>query len=214
MAPVTECVLAPLKPGTNLEALYKAAATTKAQPGNQGVRAGVLHEDPNQVRLFIGWDAIESHQAFRASPRFATFMGEIAPHAAGPTTVMHAELAPHPPAVLDTYGGVAEVLFAYFAPGADAGRNMAAAQGLVEGLRGAGFAGLGGESAVGWTVERDVDYGGEETRVLVILLGWDSVDAYEKARATDVYGRLVAGFRGAAEGFKGFDISHVTTKTL
>ncbi|KAI4861490.1 hypothetical protein F4820DRAFT_433683 [Hypoxylon rubiginosum] len=226
MAPVTEFVLAPIKPGAaSLASLYQACSSLKPQTGSQQqqrVRAAVLHEDPTQLRLFADWDSVEDHLAFRAGPSYAAFMAAVRPHAAGRAVVLHAELAPHPPAVLDNEEGkgktaVAEVLFAYFAPGAAdavADKNLAAARTLVAGLSGAGFAGLSGESAVGWSVERDVEYEGEGARVLVVLIGWDSVEAHREARATEAYGKIVADFQGAVEGLRGFDISHVTTKAM
>ncbi|KAI1767205.1 hypothetical protein GGR53DRAFT_147150 [Hypoxylon sp. FL1150] len=208
MAPVTELVLAATIPGASQDSLFTIFSTLKTQPGSQRVRAATLHEDPQQLRLFIDWDAVESHYAFRSSPGYGAFMSEITSLTAGPATA-------HPPAVLDSgKTAVAEMLLTYFAPEADAAKNKAAALTLVSGLTGAGFAGINGESAVGWTVEKDVAYKGEKTRALVILIGWDSVEAHRKARATDVYGKLVADFQGAAEGLKGFDISHVTTKML
>ncbi|KAI6088331.1 hypothetical protein F4821DRAFT_258163 [Hypoxylon rubiginosum] len=220
MAPVTEFVLATIKPDADLPSLYTTFATLKSQPGSQRVRAATLHEDAQQLRLFVDWDAVSDQHAFRASAAYSSFISAIAPSlAGGPTTVLHAELAPHPPTVLNNTNdggktGVAEVLFTYFTPSADPTKNLATAQTLVSGLSGAGFAGIRGESAVGWTVERDVDYKGEKTRVLVVLIGWESVEAHRAARATEAYGKIVKEFQGAAEGLRGFDISHVSTKTL
>lgn len=205
MAPVTEFVFATRSASGSLDVLEKSFQLLKQQPGNQAVRASVLHENADQFRLFIDWDSIDSHYAFRSKDVYKNhFLGEVASHVAGPATVVHAELSPFPPTVLDSAKTpVAEVLFTYFAPEADAAKNLAAAQALVSGLSGAGFAGMTGESALGWSVEKDVDFKGDKTRALILLLGWESVDAHQKARATDVYGKLIAAFQGAAEGLKG-----------
>ncbi|KAL7620060.1 hypothetical protein AAE478_010609 [Parahypoxylon ruwenzoriense] len=218
MAPVTVFILATGKAGESLEPLYKTFQTLKAQPGNQIVRASRLHEDADQFRVFVDWDSVASHQAFRTTDVYKSFMGEIAPHIAGSATALHAELTPHPPTVLNNAEGkgktpIAEVLFTYFA-GGDADKNFAAGQKLLAGLTGAGFAGITGEAALGWTVETDIDYKGDKTRALVAIIGWQSVDAHQKARATESYGKIIAEFQASTEGLKGFDISHVTTKTI
>ncbi|KAI1371607.1 hypothetical protein F4677DRAFT_435116 [Hypoxylon crocopeplum] len=219
MAPVTEFVLAARKPGADLEPLYKIFATTKTAAGNQGVRASQLHEDADKFALFLDWDAVESHKNYQASDAYKTFMSQVIPHSAGPATVYHVELAPFPPTVLDNAEGkgkspVAEVLFTYFAPSADAGKNLAAAQSLVAGLTGAGFAGITGESSLGWTVEKDIEHKGEKTRALIVIIGWESVEAHQKARATEAYGKIIADFQAATEDIKGVEISHVSTKAL
>ncbi|KAI2602899.1 uncharacterized protein GGS25DRAFT_525925 [Hypoxylon fragiforme] len=220
MAPITEIVLATRAPGAPLDAIYTLfASTLKPQPGNLAVRASVVAEDPNAFRFFIDWDSLSSHHAFQASAAYAPFLAQLTPHSGGPVKVLHAELTPHPPTVLDNAEGagksaVAEVLFAYFDPAADTAAPLAAAQELAAGLRAAGFPGLSGESAFGWTVEADVEYEGQPTRALVSLVGWDSVQAHKDARATEAYGKLIADFRGAVQGLKGFDVTHVSNKIL
>ncbi|OTB02401.1 hypothetical protein M426DRAFT_24728 [Hypoxylon sp. CI-4A] len=216
MAPVTQLVHATLKPGTEIEPLYKIFETLKAQPGNQVVRGSRVHENPDQFRLAIDWDSIDAHHAFSAATAaHEEYMGQVAAHIAGPPKVIHAELSPFPPVVLDQ-SPVTELLVAYFAPasGGDEAGNLAAARQPAAGLTGAGFAGSTGLSAAGWTVERDVEFKGEPTRALVVLLGWESVEAHEAAHETDAYQKITAEFQAAVRGVKGHEVSHVSAKIL
>ncbi|KAI0893103.1 hypothetical protein F4806DRAFT_477004 [Annulohypoxylon nitens] len=212
MAPVTEFVFSTLKAGASADSLYPIFATLKSQPGNQGLRASTTAEDPSQIRLLIDWDAISSHQAFRSTDGYKSYLTSLAPHVAAPAKIFHAEVSPFPPTVLDK-SPVTEILVTYFAPTADEAKNLAAAQALAAKLTGAS-AGSTGLSAVGWSVEKDVEYKGEAARALVVLLGWESVEAHQKARETDAFKAVIGEFQGAAEGLKGFEIEHVSAKAL
>ncbi|KAI1101129.1 hypothetical protein F4804DRAFT_316818 [Jackrogersella minutella] len=213
MAPVTEFVLSTLKPGNTIDPLYPTFATIKGYPGNLSIRASTVHENPEQIRLFIDWDSIDSHLAARNTDAYKTYLSQILPSVAGPATVFHSELSPFPASVLDK-SPVTEVVLTYFAPGSDSPASLAAAQKLASALTGSGFAGSTGLSAVGWTVEKEIDFKGEKARALVVLLGWESVAAQQAARDTDAYKKVIADFQGAAEGLKGFEISHVSAKAL
>ncbi|KAI8965495.1 hypothetical protein F5Y11DRAFT_293003 [Daldinia sp. FL1419] len=220
MAPVTEITIHDLKPGTDVEAFYKPFAVIKGQPGVQTVRITTVHENPLQVGLFIDWDSIELHKAAQANKEaYDAFVDQVKPHVTKVPTILHAELTPFPPTVLDNAEGkgkspVAHVIFTYFAPETDAAKTLDAGQRFVSKITEAGFPGLTGESSVGWTVEKEVDYKGEKTRVLVIILGWQSVQAHLEARETDSWKSIIGEFQGAATGLKGFEVTHVSTRTL
>ncbi|KAI1478486.1 hypothetical protein F4774DRAFT_152327 [Daldinia eschscholtzii] len=220
MAPVTEIVLHSLKPGTDVESFYKTFTIIKEKSAAQVIRASTVHENPEQVGIFIDWDSIEAHKAFEADEvSYNAFISLAKPHLTKFPLLFHAELTPFPPAVLNNAEGkgktpVAHVLFTYFAPDTDAAKTLIEAQNFVSKLTGAGFAGLTGESSLGWSVEKDVDFKGEKTRVLVIILGWESVQAHLEARETDAWKSTIGKFRGGAEGLKGFEVIHVTTKDL
>ncbi|KAI0118024.1 hypothetical protein F4776DRAFT_666054 [Hypoxylon sp. NC0597] len=213
MAPITEFVQATLKPGVPQEPLYKAFEKVKAATGNQVVRASPLHDNPEQFRLFIDWDSIDAHLAFRATDSYKDFMAEIAPYAAAPAVVVHLDLTPFPPAVLDK-SPVTEVFQMYFDAGADEAKNLAAAKKVASELAAAGFAGATGLSAVGWSVEKDVEYKGEKTRVLAALVGWESVEAHHAALETDAFKKITSYFQTGTDGVKGFDMSYVSLKAI
>ncbi|KAI2627593.1 hypothetical protein GGR54DRAFT_421760 [Hypoxylon sp. NC1633] len=219
MAPVTEFVNATRMPGADLTPVYNIFSSMSSVKGSHAIRASQLVEDAEKFTLFVDWDAVDDHLAFQTTDAYKAFMGKVMPHSNGRATVFHAEVTPFPPTVLDNAEGrgktpVAEVVYTYFEPEADAAKGTAAGQALVAGLSAAGFGGLTGESSIGWTVEKDVDFKGEKTRVLVIIIGWESVEAHSKARSTDAYNKVIADFQSATEGVKGVQISHVSTKTL
>ncbi|KAI0880882.1 uncharacterized protein GGS22DRAFT_173695 [Annulohypoxylon maeteangense] len=213
MAPVTEFVFSTLKPTSSPESINPIFATLKSQPGNQAVRSSPTTEDPSQIRLLIDWDAISSHFAFRATDGYKAYLSSLAPHATAPSKILHAELTPFPPVVLDK-SPVTEVLLVYFSPDADEVATLALAKVLAEKLTAADIAGTTGLSAVGWSVEKDVVFKGEKTRALVVLLGWESVQAHETARDTDAFKVAITEFHDAAKGLKGFEIEHISAKAL
>ncbi|KAI1458613.1 hypothetical protein F4805DRAFT_424022 [Annulohypoxylon moriforme] len=213
MAPVTELVFSTLKAGSSLESLNSTFATLRSQPGNHAVRVSPTAEDPSQIRLLIDWDSISSHQAFRGTDAYKAYLSSLAPYVEAPAKILHAEVTPFPPTVLDK-SPVTEVLVTYFAPDANEGSNLAAAQALAAKLTGSGIAGSTGLSAAGWSVEKDVEFKGEKTRALVVFLGWESVDAHKTARETEAYKAIIGEFQGAAQGIKGFEIDHLSPKAL
>ncbi|OTA89375.1 hypothetical protein M434DRAFT_34359 [Hypoxylon sp. CO27-5] len=213
MAPVTEFVQSTLKPGIPLEPLYKAFEKVKAASGNRVVRASPLHDNPEQFRLFIDWDSIDAHLAFRTTDAYKDFMAEIAPYVAGPAVVVHLDLTPFPPTVLDK-SPVTEVFQMYFDPSADEAKNLAAAKKVAADIAAGGFAGATGLSAVGWTVEKDVEHKGEKTRVLTALIGWESVEAHTAALESDAFKKITSYFQTGTDGIKGYDMSYVSLKAI
>ncbi|KAI1082556.1 hypothetical protein F5B20DRAFT_507264 [Whalleya microplaca] len=217
MAPVTEFVYASIKPGADLSPLSKNDQILLSQPGCQRVRSSLVHEDPSKLLLFIDWDSVAAHKAFMADGGVhGAFLSNIAPLVAGPAAISYVELQPHPASVLDNAGGkgkspVAEVVQLYFAAGGDGDANKAQAEKFVAGV--AGTAGFTGESAVGWTVEGDVEFKGEKCRRLVLVLGWQSVEAHVTAQGTEAFSKQLAQLRGGVEGLKGVEIFHVSTKS-
>ncbi|KAI0836225.1 hypothetical protein F5Y06DRAFT_112359 [Hypoxylon sp. FL0890] len=213
MAPVTEFVQTTLKPGVPLEPIYKAFEAIKAAAGNQIVRASPLHDNPEQFRLFIDWDSLEAHQAFRATEAYPKFMSEVAPYVAAPSKVVHFELTPFPPTVLDK-SPVTEIFQMYFEPDADEAKNLAAAKKVAGDITAGGFAGATGLSAVGWTIEKDIDYKGEKARVLTALIGWESVEAHRAAMQKDSFKQITSYFQTGTQGIKGFDMTYVSPKPI
>ncbi|KAI1207510.1 uncharacterized protein F4807DRAFT_179757 [Annulohypoxylon truncatum] len=214
MAPVTELVLSTLKPGVSAESLYPIFATLKSQPGNTAVRAAPPSEDPSQIRLFIDWDDIAAHQAFRATDAYKSYLGQLAPYVTTPTQIMHAELTPFPPVVLEKSPST-EFLLLYIDPDEDEAKVLQAGKTLARGLTADGIKGTTGLSAVGLTVEKDVEYKGEKVRVMVMLLGWESDEAHRTASATDpAFKAAQVEFHEAIPDLKGFKIEHVAAKVL
>ncbi|KAI1092678.1 hypothetical protein F5B19DRAFT_453131 [Rostrohypoxylon terebratum] len=231
MAPVTEFVQLPINPDLAPEAIASAIqaniATLLAQPGCQRVRSSRVHEDSSKLRLFADWDSLEAHRAFAANASvygpFQQRMGPIIDTSAfGPSNPRrppyHVAFATFPPSVLNGDKGsspVAELLFMYFPPDvSDA--VMAGHEGTARdflGKLGATAKGMTGEVALGWTVEKDVLFKGEPSRVLVAAIGWTSVDAHMKARDTEEFKQLIPMIRNL-ESLKGMELCHVSNTTF
>lgn len=104
----------------------------------------------------------------------------------GDLSMYHANFDPHPPtAALSTNAPVTEVLTAYFTSKDDSYegnvRKLLDAFKDIEGFRAA---------SSGWVME-DVAHekiGSEKKgKAFVALAGWDSVEAHQKARETDIF---------------------------
>ncbi|KAI0381190.1 hypothetical protein F5Y04DRAFT_85630 [Hypomontagnella monticulosa] len=199
MAPVTEIVAATLKDGVSAESLTSSFEILKQQPGNRAVRVGPVHSKPNQFRLYIDWDSVESHSAFRANAAvYEPHMAAIKPALAAPATVFHAELEPFPPVILDAVKSpVTHLLLGYFGLESDFDFVLAETKKLIPHMQAAGPGGKGatGEFAIGWSQERDVDWKGEPTRVLVCVLGWESPEAYHAAHGSDPWRKAVTEYK-------------------
>lgn len=231
MAPVTEIVILPIKPDTpaaTVSSILDAnIATLLAQPGCQRVRSSRVHEDPNKLRLFADWESLALHRAFAAKPDeygpFLQRMGTIIDASAGGPRKppYHVEFSPFPPLALNgsSAGGkgpVSEILTAYFASDVGEAAREVAVSTMHEFLaKMASFAeGFTGQTAVGWSVETDVDYKGEPHRALVTVIGWTSIEAHmKKTRENPEFEKIIPMIRGL-EGLKGMEMVHVTNTTI
>ncbi|KAI0840734.1 hypothetical protein F5Y06DRAFT_261638 [Hypoxylon sp. FL0890] len=235
MAPVTELAFLPLNPDadptTVSTTLETNIATLLAQPGCQRVRSSRVHEDPHKLRLFADWDSVDAHRAFIAKPdAYGPFVArmrsivEAPPAGSGQRKPpFHVEFTPFPPVALDGTSGsgakgkgpVSEILTAYFPPDVSSEARDATAKTMREFLRKLeGFSeGMTGETAVGWSVETDVDFKGEPSRALVTVIGWTSVEAHGKVRESPEFAETVPMIRGL-EGLRGMEMVHVTNTTV
>ncbi|KAI1211008.1 uncharacterized protein F4807DRAFT_46918 [Annulohypoxylon truncatum] len=231
MAPVTEFVLLPIKPDAAPETVSSVIqaniATLLAQPGCQRVRQSRVHEDQAKLRLFADWDSVDAHRAFASDASaytpFRERMGPIIDASSfGPANPRqppyHVAFTPFPPTVLDgpdkSQSPVVEVLQFYFA-GDVTDEQRAKVEGtakeFLEKLR-SSTKGMTGESALGWSVETDVRFKGEPSRVMVAAVGWTSVEAHHQIRDTEAFKELIPMLRGL-EGLKGMDMCHVANTT-
>ncbi|KAI1657933.1 hypothetical protein F4813DRAFT_358442 [Daldinia decipiens] len=225
MAPVTELIALDLKPdlpaAEAASILDTTAATLVAQPGCLRVRTSRLHEDVNAVRMFADWESVTAHRAFEKTEAYAPFKARVFGAVAGPPKrPYHVEFAPFPVAALDNTGPnsktpVAEVLHIWF-PGdypEDARKRTTDAV-LAFTRQMTPFAeGLTGETALGWSVERDIDHDGVPSSALVLILGWTSVDAHMKARDHPGFAKIIPLLKDL-EGLKGLEMKHVSNTTV
>ncbi|KAI0899844.1 hypothetical protein F4806DRAFT_267893 [Annulohypoxylon nitens] len=232
MAPVTEFVQLPINPDAAPEAVASAIqaniATLLAQPGCQRVRSSRVHEDTSKLRLFADWESLDAHRAFASNAAvygpFQQRMGPIIDTSSfGPANPRrppyHVAFKAWPPVALNggDKGGspVAEVLLMYF-PSDISESTMSSHEATTNdflGKLGKAATGMTGEIALGWTVEKDVLFKGEPSRVLVAVVGWTSVDAHLKTRDTEEFKQLIPMIRGL-ESLKGMELCHVSNTTF
>ncbi|KAI1458049.1 hypothetical protein F4805DRAFT_155012 [Annulohypoxylon moriforme] len=232
MAPVTEFVLLPLKPDTAPESVTSVIqaniATLLAQPGCQRVRSSRTHEDPHKLRLFADWTSIDDHRAFAANTSvYGPFLQRMGPiidaSVFGPSNPRrpphHVEFSSWPPSALDGAGKgkspVAEVLQIYFAGDvSDSARASieGTAKEFLEKLAGSAK-GMTRENALGWSVEKDVPFKGEPSRIFTAVVGWTSVEEHNKTRETEEFKQLIPMIRNL-EGLKGMEMCHVSNVTV
>ncbi|KAI0121731.1 hypothetical protein BJ170DRAFT_599896 [Xylariales sp. AK1849] len=215
MAPVTELATLVLKPDIEwADALQKASSTLLKQSGCRRVRYSQKHEDANQVALFIDWEDVSAHQAFKDSEAYGPFLEGFGSIVAAPTTPYHVAFDPNPPTALDNEDGkgkskVTEVLHVYFSADLTVVQqqaNLAAVQDFIDKAKPVAK-GISGETAHGFVLE-ELDYKGEKCRALVAVVGWDSIDAHHAFRDSEEFSKLSPLFAGL-EGLKGREVWHV-----
>ncbi|KAI0108730.1 hypothetical protein GGR51DRAFT_570393 [Nemania sp. FL0031] len=241
MAPVTEVVLLTLAPGADYGAIIESTKTIAAQPGCLTVRTSRLHDDPDQVHYIIDWDAVESHLAFaRNEAVYGPFLQRFGEVALGFAPPYHVGIKPFPPVVFDGgelggedkdkdkgEGGVVLVGKAWF-PGSAKGegeekeREGGEGDGGGEGVEGA-FAklvkmlgdkvvqGFTGSVAQGWSLEKDIAFMGEPSRVFLFAVGWDCIEACERFRRSSDFEEAVAAIEGLS-GLRGLEVCVVSVK--
>ncbi|KAI1806659.1 hypothetical protein F4811DRAFT_509901 [Daldinia bambusicola] len=224
MAPVTELLSLTLKPdlpAAEAATILETTATTLvAQPGCLRARSSREHEDANAVRFFIDWESVSAHRVFQETAAYAPFKARVRDAVVPPLQrPYHVEFEPFPVSALQHGAAattpVAEVLHIWF-PGeySDEQRARAAAsvREFVDRMK--GFAeGLTGEWALGWSVERDIEHDGAPSCVLVLILGWVSVEAHMKARDHPEFAKNIPLLKNL-EGLKGLEMKHVSTTTV
>ncbi|KAG4221042.1 hypothetical protein PC116_g30481, partial [Phytophthora cactorum] len=67
--------------------------------------------------------------------------------------------------------------------------------------------------ALGWSVERDSGHDGAPSGVLVLVLGWVTVEAHMKARDHPEFAKNIPLLKNL-EGLKGLEMKHVSTTTV
>lgn len=91
-AMVLEVALIDVTPGSEQafrDAYAEARATIAGAEGVGEIRMTQGIETPTRFVLLVGWDSVEAHDAFRASPAFGEWRALIGPHFAGPPHVEH-----------------------------------------------------------------------------------------------------------------------------
>ncbi|KAI4596909.1 hypothetical protein KJ359_004819 [Pestalotiopsis sp. 9143b] len=217
MSAVTEIVQFNPKKDLNFDdAAHRLTRTIAQQSGVTRVRYSRRVEDITKGCIFIDWEALSDHKAFMEKDYYGPFLEVVRHLVDGPLSIYHVPFVPHPPAVLDNQDGrgrtkVAEVCHAYFARDIDSVRQqeiLADVQQFIDVIRPG--PGGSGEHAHGFALE-ELEYKGEQCRALVLVLGWDTVEAHHAYRATDDFAKNIPLLRNLP-GLKGMEMWHVCNR--
>ena len=89
---ILEVALLDVTPGTEQafrDAYAQGRGLVEASSGWRSMRMTQGIENPTRFVLLVEWDAVASHEAFRASDAFGKWRALVGPHFAGPPRVEH-----------------------------------------------------------------------------------------------------------------------------
>ncbi|KAF4919790.1 hypothetical protein CGCVW01_v007551 [Colletotrichum viniferum] len=191
--------------------------TAAAQPGAGRIYWGHAVEKPHQQWLFLDWDSVEEHLAYRTTPEHdvvAKSMSSYLDWTDG--YIKHIVTKPWPPTIL-AEAPVTEVLTLFFPAELDEAAKEDLSKQLEEFKVKAldtspDFNGI----AYGWSKENDVPITGEDGKtgnLLVAFIGWPSVEAHLKFRETEAFKENIGLLRGMKAIVK-LGVFHVACRSL
>ncbi|KAI0145159.1 hypothetical protein GGR57DRAFT_507124 [Xylariaceae sp. FL1272] len=222
---VTEVANITLVANSSIAVFDEATQVILQQPGALTVRRSRLVENSDSLRLFVDWESVDASRAFAETPAYKELAEKVKPVVAPQTPVVtyNVELSPFPPVVFDNYEGrgespVTEFLNFFFPGGSNytAERKAGVTQAILDFLEDTkGTAdGFTGQTAMGWVVEgEEIPYMGQSCRVLVLGVGWESVEAHEAWMLTDAYAEYIPQLF-ALDGLLGIELRHVSSKVV
>ncbi|KAL0933935.1 uncharacterized protein CTRU02_210734 [Colletotrichum truncatum] len=191
--------------------------TASSQPGAGRIYWSHSIENPNQNWLFLDWDSVEAHLAYRTVPEHEVVsknMDKYLDFQDG--YIKHVVTKPWPPTIL-AEAPVTEVLTLFFPADLDEAAKEPLNKQLEEFKTKAldtspDFKGI----AYGWSVENDVPVTGEPGKtgnLLVAFIGWPSVEAHMKFRETEAFKENIGLLRGMKDITK-LAVFHVACRSL
>jgi len=210
MAPqATEICYITLKPGVELEGSSASAqvwadtiATIQRQDGIQRQHYGRTIENPNLLIWMIDWDSVDSHHKFETTPDYAPFLQRLKPILDG-VHLHHFLPTPSPASVLTDAPVIEFATFYKVQPDFKSSlEKFTKALGTPEGLVGFAY----GETIEETSKHSDQVEGKEDSKgkAVVLLGGWESVQAHMNFRETETFKKyigLIRGNHGGAEMF-------------
>ncbi|KAK7931062.1 hypothetical protein PG985_001774 [Apiospora marii] len=224
MAPITEIVITPLKPGADLSVFSAPNDMLRSKPGCLAVRQARQIEDPDKLLLFIDWDDDAPHKTLQHwTAEYQACLEGADTREGPPLGVYRAPLdPPQSPSATESGKGVletapvVEVVRIYF----PADLSTAAQQDVRDLVRKTKHvvtthAGAIGEPAFGFALETVEDHqgeGGGRARVFVCLAGWESMEARTAFAESEAAAKGIATMK-SLPGLMGTEIVHVHLKT-
>lgn len=230
MAPITEIIIAPLKPGADVSVFSAPNSMLRSKWGCTTVRQARQIEDPDKLLFFIDWDDASPQKTLQHwTAEYQVCLGGAEPYEHPPPGAYRVPLDPPQSSsasenentglhngekekgVLDA-APVVEFVRIYF----PADLSEAAQQDVLD-LVGktkhvvTTNAGSVSEPAYGFALE-PVEYQGGQARVFVCLAGWESMEAWTAFAESEAAQKGIATMK-SLPGIMGQELVHVHLKT-
>ncbi|KAL1723819.1 hypothetical protein EV715DRAFT_245353 [Schizophyllum commune] len=200
--PCTEVSVLPLVDGSDLRdpnnrtavALKECFDVVDKQDGFQQYHLGQAVEDTSTLVGFIDWDSLDNHLAWKEHPDYPGVAERISPTFPGPGRIFHVDFHPHDDFIKAIHAPVTEVAMLYFdgGPPEDYLDTLASLRPLTEKLDGMDA------SAAGITYE-ELEYEGVKGKAVVLVAGWESVEAHAAFKETAAYKENAGVLRSSAK---------------
>ncbi|KAF7883241.1 uncharacterized protein EAF02_005161 [Botrytis sinoallii] len=194
---ITERVILSVSGGVEewKEGLKFMLQTLKTQDGYLRTRWGPHSEDQQKLELLIGWESPEAFTKFQTTPAFQEMLAQVKPNLTAPPNLIIIEFKPYAPK---------EVIDAHFVQMLTIEQGAASEDDLRAQVT--KFKDLDGCTGVASGLSKD-DVDGKG-KVFVAAIGWESLEASEKAKESKVV--VLSGaeshhvnFRFPIKGFRG-----------
>ncbi|TGO23156.1 hypothetical protein BPAE_0142g00180 [Botrytis paeoniae] len=169
--------------------------TLKTQDGYLRTRWGPHSEDQQKLELLIGWESVEAFTKFQTTPAFQEMLAQVKPNLTAPPNLIIIEFKPYAPK---------EVIDAHFVQMLTIEQGASSEDDLRAQVT--KFKDLEGCTGVASGLSKD-DVDGKG-KVFVAAVGWESLEASEKAKESKVV--VLSGaeshhvnFRFPIKGFRG-----------
>ncbi|THV47662.1 hypothetical protein BGAL_0296g00020 [Botrytis galanthina] len=169
--------------------------TLKTQDGYLRTRWGPHSEDQQKLELLIGWESVEAITKFHTTPAFQEMLAQVKPNLTAPPNLIIIEFKPYAPK---------EVIDAHFVQMLTIEQGASSEDDLRAQVT--KFKDLDGCTGVASGLSKD-DVDGKG-KVFVAAVGWESLEASEKAKESNVV--VLSGaeshhvnFRFPIKGFRG-----------
>ncbi|KAF7947324.1 uncharacterized protein EAE97_004573 [Botrytis byssoidea] len=169
--------------------------TLKTQDGYLRTRWGPHSEDQQKLELLIGWESVEAFTKFQTTPAFQEMLAQVKPNLTAPPNLIIIEFKPYAPK---------EVIDAHFVQMLTIEQGASSEDDLRAQVT--KFKDLDGCTGVASGLSKD-DVDGKG-KVFVAAVGWESLEASEKAKESKVV--VLSGaeshhvnFRFPIKGFRG-----------
>ncbi|TGO41062.1 hypothetical protein BHYA_0027g00400 [Botrytis hyacinthi] len=169
--------------------------TLKTQDGYLRTRWGPHSEDQQKLELLIGWESVEAFTKFQTTPAFQEMLAQVKPNLTAPPNLITIEFKPYAPK---------EVIDAHFVQMLTVEQGASSEDDLRAQVT--KFKDLEGCTGVASGLSKD-DVDGKG-KVFVAAVGWESLEASEKAKDSKVV--VLSGaeshhvnFRFPIKGFRG-----------